>query len=196
MNRSSTVVLCFLLATLTVGCAPVSVTDYQEMEPKLELEAFFQGDLTAHGVVKDRNGRVIRTFNADIKASWKDGQGVLDEQFLFNDGARDTRVWQLNPSGTDSYTATAGDVIGEGVLEVAGNSVFLDYVLRIPYGDGTVDVRVDDRMYLVAPGVLINESEMRKFGVRVGSILLVILQSESSNSDGDGRTAPLEPVTQ
>ena len=48
----------------------------------------------------------------------------------------------------------------------------------MPYGDGTVDVRVDDRMYLLAPGVLLNESIMSKFGVEVGSILLVILRQD------------------
>jgi hypothetical protein len=52
--------------------------------------------------------------------------------------------------------------------------------LSVPYGDGAVDVRVDDRMYLVAPGVLINESVMKKLGVRVGSLLLVILQEDST----------------
>jgi hypothetical protein len=52
--------------------------------------------------------------------------------------------------------------------------------LSVPYGDGTVDVRVDDRMYLIAPGVLINESVMKKLGVRVGSLLLVILQEDST----------------
>ena len=52
--------------------------------------------------------------------------------------------------------------------------MFLDYVLRIPYGDGTLDLRIDDRMYLVHPDVLINESTMTKFGFYVGEILLVI----------------------
>ena len=84
------------------------------------------------------------------------------------------RKWVLEPSGEGTFNATAGDVIGTGELEFAGNSIFLEYVLRIPYGDGHVDVRVDDRMYQVAPDLLINESEMTKFGIRVGSILLVI----------------------
>jgi hypothetical protein len=164
--------------TLTAsGCAQVAVTDYSDFEPRLDMEEFFRGKLTAHGVVKNRGGKVIRTFNADITATWQDGRGVLDEDFLFDDGTLDNRKWVLTPTSDGRYTATAGDVVGEGALEVAGNSVFLDYVLQIPYGDGTVDVRVDDRMYLVAPGVLINESEMTKFGVRVGSILLVILRS-------------------
>lgn len=167
-----------VLCLLVWGCAPVRVTDYGDFEPRLEMQEFFRGDLTAHGIVKNRSGKVIRTFNATIEASWKDGHGLLEEKFLFDDGERQRRDWVLIPSGDDTFTGSAGDVVGEGRLEVAGNSVFLDYVLRIPYGDGTVDVRVDDRMYLVAPGVLLNESGLSKFGVRVGSIQLVILRPD------------------
>jgi len=47
-------------------------------------------------------------------------------------------------------------------------------VLRIPYGEGTLDLRIDDRMYLVTPDILINESRMTKLGIDVGAILLVI----------------------
>lgn len=175
MSTTRYVLLAMLL--LVSGCSSVRVTDYSDFGPRLDMQQFFRGDLTAHGVVKNRAGRVIRTFNADITATWNNGTGVLDEDFVFNDGSEENRKWVLAPAGQDRYTATAGDVTGEGELRVAGNSVFLDYVLRVPYGDGTVDVRVDDRMYLVAPGVLINESVMTKFGVRVGSILLVILHS-------------------
>ncbi len=44
----------------------------------------------------------------------------------------------------------------------------------MPYRGDTIDVRVDDRMYLLTPDVLINESKLNKFGVRVGELLLVI----------------------
>jgi hypothetical protein len=154
----------------------VQVTDYDEFSPRLELEEFFQGKLTAHGVVKNRGGKVIRYFNADIDASWEGEVGTLEEDFVFNDGEKQRRVWTLSPNGDGTYAGTAGDVVGAGQLELAGNSVFLDYVLQIPYGDGTIDVTVDDRMYLVAPDVLINESTLNKFGVRVGELLLVILR--------------------
>ena len=93
---------------------------------------------------------------------------------MFDDGEPDRRVWTLTPAGENRYVGTAGDVVGEGQITVAGNSMFLDYVLRIPYGDGTLDLRIDDRMYLVHPDVLINESTMEKFGFGVGEILLVI----------------------
>ncbi len=161
-------------ALLMPGCSSVSVDDYAGRSPALVPENFFNGALTAHGVIKDRGGKVIRYFNADINAYWRDGIGTLEEDFVFDDGEKSRRVWTLRPTGTGRYEGTAGDVVGPGQVRVAGNSMFLDYVLRIPYGDGTLDLHIDDRMYLVTPDILINESRMIKFGFNVGEILLVI----------------------
>lgn len=162
------------LICLLTACGSVSVDDYINNQPKLVPEEFFQGQLSAHGVVKDRGGRVIRYFNADIKAYWRDGIGTLEEDFIFDDGEEQRRVWTLTPTGEGRYIGTAGDVIGEGAIEVAGNAMFLKYVLQIPYNNGTLDLNIDDRMYLVNPNTLINESRMIKFGFDVGAILLVI----------------------
>ena len=48
----------------------------------------------------------------------------------------------------------------------------------MPWRDGSIDLRIDDRMYLVDEQTLINESVMYKFGFRVGEILLVIRRLE------------------
>ena len=162
----------FLLAA--TACSSVSVQDYAGLEPRFVPEEFFDGQLVAHGVVKDRGGKVIRRFRADIKAYWEDGIGTLEEDFVFDDGEIDRRVWVLTPDGEGGYIGTAGDVVGDGILELAGNSMFLDYVLRIPWRDGTIDIRIDDRMYLLDENTLMNESSMRKFGFEVGQLLLVI----------------------
>lgn len=161
---------------LTAGCSSVAVEDYSDMQPRFTPTEFFNGRLTAHGVVMNRGGRVTRHFNADIQASWADGVGTLEEDFVFDDGEQQRRVWTLTPDGQGGYIGRAGDVVGDGSLSFSGNAVFLDYVLRVPYGDGTIDVRVDDRMYLVSPEVLINESRLSKFGFDVGRILLTIVR--------------------
>jgi len=160
------------------GCSSVKVDDYAGNSPALDPETFFDGPLSAHGVIKDRSGKVIRYFNVDITAYWRNGVGTLEEDFVFDDGEKDRRVWTLTPAGPGRYIGTAGDVVGEGAISVAGNSMFLDYVLRIPYGESTLDLRIDDRMYLVSPDVLINESSMTKFGIHVGDILLVIRRDQ------------------
>ena len=156
------------------ACSSVTIDRYAGNKPQLVAEEFFNGQLAAHGIVKDRSGEVMRYFSASIKAYWVDGIGTLDESFVFDDGEEQTRVWKLRPNADGSYVATAGDVIGEGKMKVAGNSLFLDYVLRIPYGDDTIDLRIDDRMYLVSEKVLLNESVMTKWGFKVGQITLVI----------------------
>jgi len=168
--------LCIGLAALLAACSGVRVTDYAGRQPELRLEEFFSGDLTAHGVVKNRAGLVTRTFNADIAASWSGATGTLVEDFLFDDGEEQRRVWTLTRQGDNRYTGTAGDVVGSGELQVAGNSLFLEYTLRVPWRDGSIDVQVDDRMYLVSPNVLINESRLTKFGFDVGELVLVIVR--------------------
>lgn len=172
MARIQTIII--LAVLFMTGCSSITVSDYAGNQPRMVPETFFNGELTAHGVIKDRSGKVIRRFRADITAYWRDGVGTLEEDFLFDDGEADRRVWTLTPLGDGRYTGTAGDVVGTGQVTVAGNSMFLDYVLRIPYGDSTLDLRIDDRMYLVSEDLLINESKMIKFGLRVGEILLVI----------------------
>ncbi|MAC33666.1 MAG: hypothetical protein CME38_08695 [Haliea sp.] len=166
----------FLLSL--AACSPVTVQDYAGEQPALVPERFFNGQLVAHGVIKDRAGEVTRRFVADIDASWENGVGTLDESFTFNDGSTDTRTWTLRPAGDGRYVGTAGDVVGPGELTLAGNALFLDYVLRVPWRDGSIDLRIDDRMYLVDEQTLINESVMYKFGFRVGEILLVIRRLE------------------
>jgi len=67
-------------------------------------------------------------------------------------------------------------------MTFTGNSLFMKYVLRIPYGDSTIDVHVDDRMYLTSKDVLINESRMSKYGLAVGSLALVIIRHDPAGT--------------
>lgn len=171
MLKLSLLVLCL---TLVSACASVSVEDYQKNQPRMDVREFFDGNLSAHGIVKNRSGEVIRYFNATIIASWKNGVGKLDETFYFDDGEEQKRIWVIQPDGSGNFSATANDVIGSSKMNVSGNSLFMQYILRIPYEDDTLDLQIDDRMYRVSDRVVINESTMRKWGFEVGKIVLVI----------------------
>ena len=176
---------CALLGILIglAACGSTSVDDYQAREPAFAPEDFFNGALTAHGVVKDFSGTAIRHFSADIVGCWSDGVGTLDEDFIFDDGEQQKHIWTLTPNGNQAYIGTAGDVIGEGLARWQGNAMFLDYTLRIELEDGPIDVKIDDRMYRVSDNVVINESKMRKFGFGVGEILLTIIRHPDQPAD-------------
>lgn len=164
--------LLFIIPLL--GCSTNDIQRHADTSPTLSVRGFFDGQLTAHGIVKNRSGQVIRHFSADIQASWDGNIGTLDEHFLFNDGEKQQRIWTLSEQSDGGFLAKANDVIGEHPMFVAGNALFMKYILQLAYGDGTIDVTVDDRMFLVTEKRIINESIFRKFGFRVASVQLVI----------------------
>lgn len=167
------------------GCTSVTVDHAEGRKPVLTPQSFFEGKLCADGVVRDRSGAEIRQFNAEILASWSpDGVGTLDEVFWFYDepGAEpveETRIWTLTPAiteaGEPAYTAVATDVPEPALMTYAGNTLQMQYTLRYLRESGdTIDLAMDDRMFMVADGVVVNETRMSKFGLDVGQILLVM----------------------
>jgi len=167
--------LLVLLSVFTLSaCSTTDVSTYANNTPKFDLQSFFSGELRAHGILKNRSGEVIRYFNATLDGSWENGVGTLAEVFVFNDGEIQNRTWTLTPNADGQYIATANDVVGSGEVKIAGNALFMKYVLQVPYDGDIIEVTVDDRMYMVKDGVVINESVMTKFGFEVGYLSIVI----------------------
>lgn len=163
------------------GCSSISVDDNAGRAPELNPKEFFSGKLCADGVVRDWRGRQIRQFNAQILASWDEqGIGTLDEVFDFDDG-RETRVWTLTPDSEGGFRAVASDVPKETRMTHAGNSIHMAYTLRYGEAGDTIDLSMDDWMYQVADGVVVNETRMSKWGIGVGQILLVMRKVENEH---------------
>lgn len=166
----------FFLVVMMSACSNISVEDYRLLEPVFLPETFFDGALTAHGVVRNRSGKVIRSFNADITARWEGQTGYLDETFVFNDGETQQRTWKLVSLGDGKYQASANDVLGSSIATAGGNAFQLNYTLLLDYRGRDLAVNVSDWMWRVSDDVVINHSVMRKFGFRIGEIHLTILR--------------------
>lgn len=80
----------------------------------------------------------------------------------------------MKPAGNKKFIATAGDIVGDAQMEARGNTVMIDYTMRIPYGSGTLDIDVRDWLHLMEDGVIINHSKMKKFGIEVGELVITI----------------------
>lgn len=158
------------------ACTSVSVKEYREESPKLKLEEYLNGDIDAYGIFQDRSGRVVKRFHVRIAASWKEGVGTLDERFEYSDGSKSQRVWTLRRTGPDTYSGTAGDVIGEARGEVAGNAFFWKYVLDLEVDGSRYHVNFDDWMYLMDEKVMLNRSKMSKFGLYLGEVTLTFIK--------------------
>ena len=166
-----------LLATIAIAlgltaCASPSPADYAAEKPVLDLQRYFNGDITAHGIFTDRSGKVVRRFTVLMKCQWTGDDGVLDEAFSYSDGKTDRRVWRLKKLPDGKYTGTAGDVIGTAVGQAAGNAFQWAYTLKLPVNGSVYEVQFDDWMYLIDEHVMLNKAVMSKFGVRLGEVTL------------------------
>lgn len=146
--------------------------DFAGREPKLVLEQYFDGRSKAWGIFQDRFGRLRRQFEVDIEGRWDGEELTLVEDFLYDDGEHERRVWRIRKTGEHSYEGRAEDVIGVATGESYGNALNWTYRFALKVGDGTWNVAFDDWLFLQNDGVLINRAEVTKFGVKLGEVTL------------------------
>jgi hypothetical protein len=175
--------LASLLAVTLLAACTTSVQDYADREPRLDLKEYFDGPLVAWGIVQNRSGEATRSFRVDMVARWDGDTGVLEEDFTWSDGAVERRVWTFRKIDEHTYTGTAGDIVGEARGEAFGNALRWRYTLALPWNDGTVNVVLDDWMWLIQDDVLVNRSEIRKFGFRVGEVTLFFQKLEADDAN-------------
>ncbi len=178
------IIIFVLITTLFTGCTSMKLEDFDNKTPEFIPQEYFNGKLTAYGLVKNRSGEIIRTFKGTLIGSWdENGVGTLDEKFVYDDGEKLTRVWTLKPNGHKSFDATAGDIIGTAKMQANGNTLMLDYVMEVPYNDSTIEISVKDWLHLQEDGVIINHSKMKKFGFVVGELVITIIKDFERASD-------------
>lgn len=161
-----------LCAIAITGCAAPQLSDYANTKPAFDFRNYFDGTVLAHGMVSDRSGKVLRRFVVTIHCNWVGDDGTLDEQFVYDDGERQHRLWRVKRLPGERFVGTADDVVGEAQGASAGSAFNWRYTLKLPV-DGTVyEVQFDDWMHRIDERVVLNKAVMSKFGVRVGEITL------------------------
>ncbi|KKO46335.1 lipoprotein [Arsukibacterium ikkense] len=179
MQKSLWQALTIVSLTVITGCSQ-SISDYKQLTPALALDQFFLGSGRAYGVMHDWRGKQSVRFVADLCGEWQQGNGDLYEVFYFSDGRVEQRHWQLSQNNAGEVRGSAGDVVGEAKGQLAGNSLYWQYVLRIPYDGDTLDVTVKDWLHLVDEQNLINRTTLHKFGFKVAELTLSIQQLDAT----------------
>lgn len=161
---------------LVTGCSSISVKEYKNEKPVLQLESYLNGNIDAYGFFQDRSGKIVKRFKVVMKATWKNGVGTLDEDFIYSDGTKSKRVWTIKNLGNNKYSGTAADVVGEAKGETAGNAFQWKYTLDLPVDGKNYHVQFDDWMYLMDDNIMLNKSKMYKFGIYLGEVTLTFIK--------------------
>ena len=147
--------------------------DFAERTPRLVIEDYFLGRTKAWGIFQDRFGTLRRQFEVTIEGSLEDDTLVLVEDFLYDDGEEERRIWRIRRTGPHTYEGQAGGVVGVAKGEAYGNALNWTYRFDLKVGDATWEVAFDDWLFLQSDGVLINRAAVTKFGILLGEVTLV-----------------------
>lgn len=163
----------FLLTALAVtSCGGLKLEDFKKAEPALKLEEYFDGQLKAWGHFQDRFERVRRRFTVDIEGTWDGETLTLVEDFVYDDGETEQRIWTLRKTGPQDWEGSAAGVVGTAKGKVSGNALNWTYFFDLPVGDSTLRVKFDDWLWLQDERVMINRAYVSKFGLKVGEALI------------------------
>jgi len=147
--------------------------------PPLRLERFLLGRSTACGFFEDRFGTVRRRMSITLDGQMDGATLVMDERFVFDDGAREHRIWRITPEGAEGYHATADDMIGSAKGRATPDGVAWSYLFSLQIGARRLPVRFSETFTLLDHDTMINRAQVTKFGVRIGATTIVFRRQGS-----------------
>jgi hypothetical protein len=165
---------CWLTLGMVIlsGCAGIDPARYANEKPVLDMRAFFDGTLDGHGMVRNRSGEVTRRFVVVIEASWAGEVLTLDEDFVWNDGQTEKRIWTIQRRPDGSWSGKAAGVVGEARGTLSGHAFNFRYTFDLPVGDTRYEVQFDDWLYLIDERHMLNHAQISKFGVDVADLFI------------------------
>jgi len=170
--------LALIFAAALAACTgKPSFQDASLSDRALNLEEFFDGQFKAYGQFQDVLGTVRRQFVVDIAGTWDGEELRLVEDFVYEDGSTEQRIWTLRKTGPvqadQTWEGTAPGVIGVAKGREQGDRFNWRYTIDLPVGEGeTTRVTFDDWMWLQSEDRLLNKAYMKRFGLDVGDVII------------------------
>ena len=152
----------------------MKVHRYKNNSPKLILENFFSGEVSAWGLFEDSFGIIRKRFKCKISGKWDEEHKTLTikENFLYDDGVKEKRNWKFLKKNSNCYIGTTDSVIGEAIGHNSGNTFHWKYTFELSLFGNKTRVKFDDWMYLQDNNIIINKAKMKKFGFKIGTVIL------------------------
>lgn len=154
------------------ACTSPSLSHYDNTQPEMKMEEYFNGPIQAWGVVQNWRGNVTRKFDIDMVGTWNGDVGTLEEDFVYDDGETQRRVWTITRIGEKTYEGTASDIEGKAQGKANGNAAQWQYKMNLEVDGKTYLITFDDWMFLMNDGVLVNRSYLKKFGITVAELTI------------------------
>ena len=177
----------FIFILLLSACSKIDMKEFENNTPKLDLFYFFEGKTIAYGIFEDRFGNLKRQFRVNITGKVENNTLTLDEDFLYDDGEQENRIWTIKKI-TDKnkvlYQGQADDIEGKASGSISGNTLNWSYDIYLNIKGSNIKVHFNDWIYKQSEDLAINRAYVSKFGINIGSVTLVFLRGKTATHIG------------
>ncbi|WP_417667369.1 DUF3833 family protein [Roseibium sp.] len=160
-------------AALVLTFLPALAAAWPVSAKPLLLEEFFRGQTIGKGVFKSDIAKVHRPFTVKLTGTWDPRSFTLRlrEDFVYDDGERDTKTWFFQKVAEDRYIGQRADVRGPAIVRRdADGALRFTYVADVETGDGPVALRFNDTLEQVDARTVRNRAHVVKLGFPVGTV--------------------------
>ena len=155
-----------------------SPADYAATGPAFDMTRHLSGDILSEGLIYGPNGKMTNSFTARMVGEWDGNTGTLTEEFTYSNGSQQSRKWFLTLGDGNTFTATADDIVGQATGVISGATIKMEYTIILTEQAGGHRLNVTDWLYLTDSGVILNRSELRKFGIKVAELVATMRPTE------------------
>lgn len=172
-SRVCAAIAAIALQALLAACSnPLPASRFAGDGPTFDPVRFFTGRTRSWGVLENRSGEptaIVRTEGTGVAED--DGDGVRYRQTLrLDDDAPQVREWRMRRVGPGQFEATANDMVGTAVGAAAGRTFHWSWTLATKPGDPSRNVTMDQWMYQMEDGAVVNRTMIRKLGVILAEV--------------------------
>ncbi len=148
----------------------MKVEDFAQRTPQLAVERYFDGRTKAWGFFEDRFGNIKRQFVVDLTGRSEADTFVLTEDFRYDDGETERRVWRIRRLDEHHYEGRADGVVGTASGAAYGNALNWCYDFNLKVGETTWRVAFDDWLFQQDDEVILNRATLSKLGITLGRV--------------------------
>lgn len=163
-----------------MGCSlSIDGEVYEQQQPAFDIEQFFDGQVTAWGIVQNRSGEVVQRFVVDIDGSINDDKLILDETFTYGLGEGPLkRVWTITKNANGTFTGKAGDIASDATGVSHGNAFNFVYEMDLTVDGSTYRVNFDDWFWAFDEKQIMNRSYIKKFGIVMAEVTIFMQRQD------------------
>ncbi len=166
--------------TFLSSCALIEKFSYKPAEitalekaSKFDVKTFFNGDIEVFAITQDNNGKIIGSYTAKMNGKWDDYKGILQQNYVYETGKKDSRTWLITADSDNSFSAVGHDVVTPIKGKQVGNAMQMLYTLSIKGAeDKKQNVDHEDVIYLVDDRSAIGIALIRKDGIASGKSII------------------------